>query len=176
MPYNAGATRRRPGGGLLVPALLLGAGLAFWPGVWLYGAHVYDYDDNDGENTYTYHNATTDKDETRHVMCGCAQYAVCGCGDDVNEDLMKDLVGNGSYAALDKDVINVGRYKDKDYFLINGTLPNGTTADSNNDDAVDTQNFYDDRDSAGIGMQSHFETLGLWPVIGSAVVAAVFMA
>ena len=173
VPYPAGAQRRKPNGLLLVPLLLLPAALLFWPGVWLYGAHVYDYGPDD---TFTYHNATTDEEETRRVKCACAQYAVCGCGDEVNDDLLRDLVGNGSYAALDKSVINVGRDNGETFLLINATLANGTTADSNNDAALEEINRYDDRDSAGMALQSYFETMGLWPVIGSAVVAAVFMA
>jgi hypothetical protein len=176
IPYQSGQQRRRPGGALLVPLLLVGTALVFWPAIW--GAHsiyAYKYDNDDEE--YTYHNATTDKDETRWVMCACDEDAVCGCGDELNKDLMKDLVGNGSYAALDKDVINVGRYEDKDYFFINATLENGTTADSNSDEAVEAMNRYDDRESAaGIAMQAYFQTLGLWPVMGSAVVAAIMMA
>jgi hypothetical protein len=176
IPYQSGQQRRRPGGALLVPLLLVGTALVFWPAIW--GAHsiyAYKYDNDDEE--YTYHNATTDKEETRWVMCACDEDAVCGCGDELNKDLMKDLVGNGSYAALDKDVINVGRYEDKDYFFINATLENGTTADSNSDEAVEAMNRYDDRESAaGIAMQAYFQTLGLWPVMGSAVVAAIMMA
>lgn len=170
VPFPAGAQRRKPSGALLIPALLLPAALLFWPGVWLYGAHVYDYGDDD---TFTYHNVTTDEDETRRVKCACAQYSVCGCGDEVNDDLLRDLVGNGSYAALDKDVINVGRENGVTFLLINATLANGTTADSNNDAALQEINRYDDRDSAGMSL---FESMGVWPVIGSAVVAAVFMA
>jgi hypothetical protein len=145
--------------------LIGGAALAFWPGAWLYGAYTYDFD-----REYTYHNVTTDKDETRPIKCGCAPYNPCGCDepdDDKMDDWLDDLVGNGSYAALNKSVIDVGETRGRKYLLINGTLPNGTTADGPGEDGDD---------SPAIGMRTYAETLGLWPVIAAAVATAVFMA
>jgi hypothetical protein len=84
------------------------------------------------------------------------------------DDWLDDLVGNGSYAALDKDVINVAEYRGRKYFLINGTLENGTTADGPGENSSGG-------DSPAIGMRTYVETLGLWPVIAAAVATAVFM-
>ncbi|KAI9163126.1 hypothetical protein HJFPF1_04725 [Paramyrothecium foliicola] len=167
VPYPAG--RRTRGG---YSPLLLGAGigaLAFWPGVWLYGAYMYDYDD-----TFRYHNVTTDQDETRYVKCACDPYSPCGCDeevDELNQEYLRELVGNGSYAALDKDIVDVARVDGRMTLLINGTLENGTTADG----PAEADGSNDDGDSPAVGLRTYAETLGLWPVMGAAVVAAVFM-
>jgi hypothetical protein len=89
--------------------------------------------------------------------------AECGC--DENNTTMKELIGNGSYDALNKSVINVGNYNGKRSLLVNGTLPNGTTADGP-----------DESSSAGLGlgMKSLVEAAGMWPAV-ACVVAAVFL-
>lgn len=87
---------------------------------------------------------------------------MCSCDD--NKDTLKELVGNGSYAALNKSIINVGDYKNKKTLLINGSLPNGTTADGPNEGA-----------GAGVGMKSLVEAAGMWPAVVF-VLAAVFTA
>lgn len=79
---------------------------------------------------------------------------------------MKELVGNGSYAALNKSIINVGLYKDRKTFLINGTLPNGTTADGP-DEGTDSA-------GVGVGMKSLVEAAGMWPAV-ACVIAAIFL-
>ncbi|KAH7155800.1 hypothetical protein B0J13DRAFT_234335 [Dactylonectria estremocensis] len=155
VPYRAGAVTAFG----IVPFLLVGSAIAFWPGTWHHGAYMYQYD-----NPYRYHNATTNKNETREVICGCAQYSVCGCEENNSTAYYDDLVGNGSYAALNKSVINVARVNGTMSLLINGTLDNGTTA------------IGEDEDSAAPGsMQGLAEALGLWPVV-AAVLATVFLA
>ncbi|KAJ6442614.1 conserved glycine-rich protein [Purpureocillium lavendulum] len=157
-PYTSGG--RSPGAGIL-PFALVGAGaLAFWPGLWLYGAYMYPY-----HYVHHYHNATSDKNETAKVLCGCARYAECGCDENNSTAYYDELLGNGSYGALNKSVVNMGTYKGDKTILINGTLPNGTTADGPDEDA----------ESAGAGMRSLVEAAGFWPAV-AAVVAAVYLA
>jgi hypothetical protein len=126
--------------------------------------YVYDYDDN---ITYTFHNLTTDQEETHRVKCACAQYAVCGCASDIKEEILDEIIGNGSYAALDKDVVVPVRVNGHDYLLNNGTLSNGTTADSNSDEVIEAIN----ETSAGLSIQDIFKTFGLWPVVSAASIA-----
>lgn len=146
--------------------MFLGASaLAFWPGVWLYGAHTYPYghhsrDDDDDGYWYEFHNVTTDDDERREVICACGTYSECSCDkNDEADDYLDELVGNGSYAALNKSIINVARVNGTMTLLINGTLPNGTTAAES---------------AAGESMQTMAQALGFWPAI-AAVGAAVFL-
>ncbi|KAF7558504.1 hypothetical protein G7046_g5652 [Stylonectria norvegica] len=153
-PYRSGG--RSPGG--ILPFVLIGGALAFWPGVWLYGAYMYHY-----PNDYHYHNATTNKNESRPVICGCAQYSVCGCDDNNNTAYYNDLIGDGTYSKLNKSVVNVANVNGTETILINGTLPNDTTAAT------------DDTDSAASsGLQALAEALGFWPAI-AAVAATVFL-
>lgn len=156
-PYAAGG--RSPLG--ILPFALVGvAALAFWPGVWLHGAYMYPY-----SHVHRFYNATTDRNETANVLCGCARFAVCGCDENNSTEYYDDLIGNGSFAALNKSVVNVGEYNGNRTLLINGTLPNGTTADGP-----------DEGTSAapGGGMRSLVEAAGFWPAV-AAVVAAVYL-
>lgn len=147
-----------------MPFVLLGSALAFWPGVWLYGAYMYPY-----SHPYHYHNATTDKDEERNVTCGCAQYAVCGCDQNNDTSYIDDLIGNGSWAALNHSVVTVAEVNGTKTILINGTLPNGTTLqDENASDAGDSDS------AASASMHAMIEALGFWPAV-AAVVATVYM-
>ncbi|KAK5992463.1 hypothetical protein PT974_05868 [Cladobotryum mycophilum] len=154
-PYAAG--RRSPIGGILPFALLGGAALAFWPGVWLYGAYMYPY-----HHPYIFHNNTSNKNETLDVLCGCGTYDVCGCDENNNTAYFDSLIGNGSYDALNKSLVNVAMVNGTNTLLINGTLPNGTTID-------------DPSASAGVGMRTMVEMLGFWPAI-TAVLVTVFLA
>lgn len=81
---------------------------------------------------------------------------------------MKELVGNGTYEALNKSIINVGDYKGRKTFLVNGTLPNGTTADGPDEGSDETA-------STGVGMQSLVNAAGVWPAV-ACVIAAIFLA
>lgn len=127
----------------------------------------YGREDNDSDNTtYTYYNITTDEQEERDILCGCADGADCGC--EPNDDVMEELVGNGSYAALNKTIINVGSENGTDYFLINGTLPEGTELAGQDEDEEDSED-------AGNSMRGLVEALGFWPAT-AAVACAVFLA
>ncbi|GAB0138747.1 hypothetical protein EsDP_00006971 [Epichloe bromicola] len=148
VPYRAAA-------GVGAVALAAGA-LAFWPGTWHHGAYLYP-----NRNDYSFYNSTTQREERLPVVCGCAKYEVCGCKE--NPTTLKELVGNGTYQALNKSLINVGDYKGRKTLLVNGTLPNGTTADG------------PDQQGSGVGMKSLAEAAGLWPV-WACVLTAIFLA
>jgi len=156
-PYKAGGSR----GGLAAPLLLGGAALAFWPGLWLGSAYAYNY-----PHHYQYHNETTDEDESKPVICGCAEDSVCSCEE--NNSTLKELVGDGSYDGLNKSVIDVAKVNGTTYILVNGTLPPGTTLK----DEANNQDQANDDDSAA--MRVMVETLGLWPAV-AAVAAAVYL-
>ena len=151
-PYRSG--KKSPLG--IAPFFLLGAGLAFWPGVWLYGAYLYDYDE-----PYRFHNASSGEDESRDVVCGCGHFAVCGCDDNKNTTFLDELIGDGTYSKLNKSVVNVANVNGTTKILINGTLPNGTTVDS-----ADS--------AAGRSMRNVVEFIGYWPAFAT-VIAAVFL-
>jgi len=152
-PYKAGT--RSPSG--IVPLALVGAAaLAFWPGVWLWGAYQYHY-----PNHYHFHNDTANNDEDLPVICACDPYNPCGC--DANNDTayIQDLVGNGDYKSLNQSLVTVAEVDGQKTILINGTLPNGTEAPVPADES---------------GARSVvIEALGFWPM-AAAVVVAVFMA
>lgn len=124
------------------------AALAFWPGLWPHGANVYPY-----SHLHRFHNATTNKNETAKVLCGCAKFAVCACDENNSTAFYNQLIGNGSYAALNKSVINVGQYRGSKTLFINGTLPNGTTADGP-----------DESSAAGSGGKTLALASSYWPL------------
>lgn len=49
---------------------------------------------------------------------------------------MNSIVGNGSYAALNKSLVTVSQVNGTRNLVINGTLPNGTTAPGGTDDSA----------------------------------------
>jgi hypothetical protein len=166
-PYRAGGTSR---GGIAPYALLGGAALAFWPGLWLSSAYLYSY-----PHAYRYHNDTTDEDEEKEVLCGCAEDAVCSC--DENNSTLRELVGDGTYEGLNKSVINVATENGTEYLLINGSLPTGTTvknesAEEQSDDEGDDDD--NDSDDAAGSLRGLLEALGFWPA-AAAVLCTVWL-
>ncbi|KAG6002344.1 hypothetical protein E4U21_003162 [Claviceps maximensis] len=157
-PFRSGASPARSGLGTAAGAgvLAFGAGaLLFWPGTWHHGANLYPHRDD-----FSFYNSTTHQTERLPVVCGCAQYEECGCEE--NESALKELVGNGTYEALNKSIINVGDYQGRKTLLVNGTLPNGTTADG--------------PDSHGSGMTSLTETAGIWSLAAGVLGAVLLVA
>ncbi|KAK3310252.1 uncharacterized protein B0T15DRAFT_30991 [Chaetomium strumarium] len=155
VPYRSGS--RSPTG--LLPVFFFAGALAFWPGLWLYGAHLYHYN-----HPYSFYNQSANRNETKPVTCACDPYLECGCDDTGDNQHLNDLVGNGSYAALNKSVINVADVNGTSTILLNGTLPNGTTAAGGTEDP-----------NAGNGLRALLQHAGLWPVIAT-VCAIVFTA
>jgi len=68
------------------------------------------------------------------VTCLCQEYQVCGCDENDDQMYLKDLVGNGSYAALNKTLVTVSDVNGTQTLVLNGSLPNGTTAPGGSDD------------------------------------------
>jgi hypothetical protein len=153
VPYTAG--RSSPKG--LATAGFLGVGaLAFFPGLWLYGAYLYPYSHN-----YNFYNSTARTNQTKPVRCLCQQYSECGCDDNDDPSYLSGVVGNGSQAALNQTLVRVANVNGTDTIFLNGTLPNGTTASGGTASA----------NAAGV---KGVETMG-WLVVGGAVAVAMSM-
>lgn len=161
VPYQAGA--RSPLG--IAPFFLIGAALAFWPIVFLHGAYIYPF-----SHPYTYFNVTTGQNETKPVNCLCAAFQVCGCDDNEDPAWISSLIGDGSYAQLNKTLINPVLINGTSSIFIDGTLPNGTTAPGGTEDPLLPPST-----NAGAGMGRILEAVGFWPVV-AAVAVMVFAA
>jgi hypothetical protein len=142
----------------IAPFFFVGATLAFWPGVWLYGAHTYPYTER-----HNFYNTTAAQNQSKPILCGCDPYQPCGCDDPEDVTFLNEVVGNGNYAALNKTLINVADVNGTSTILLNGTLPNGTTADGG-----------PDFDNAGAGTRMLLEAAGFWPMVALAC-ATVFL-
>lgn len=118
-PYAAGT--KSPLG--ITPFLLPAAALAFFPGVWLYGAYAYPY-----HTPYYYMDEQNHKNESLPVVCLCQQYQECGCEDNNNSTYYESLF-NGT-EPKNTSVTRVVDVNGTEKIYINGTLANGTTADT----------------------------------------------
>lgn len=116
---------------------------------------------------YRFHNHTTDKNETKPVICACDPYNPCSCDENSNSTYMNDVIGDGNYNTLNKSVVNVAEVNGTDTILINGTLPNGTTADGGTEDPNGDSN------AAG-SLHTMICAIGFWPVLVT-VLATVFL-
>lgn len=143
-----------------MPLLVGGAAFALYPhyGLYPYGAYAYPYSHPYGfynrtarrNNTNT---TTTRRDsiyeminlrqtsedaganETKPVTCLCAMYAVCGCDDDGNSTFLDSIIGDGTYSSLNLSLVDVADINGTSTIVLNGTLPNGTTASGGTEDA-----------------------------------------
>lgn len=136
VPYSAGA---RTGRGLSPGLLLLPVvALALLPGLWLYSVYPYYYTSPWRYVNQTYQDAQNRAqraiNETKPVICLCQEYSVCGCEENNDANYIQSILGNGSYAALNKTLVNVADVNGTSTIIINGTLPNGTTAAGGSDD------------------------------------------
>ncbi|RYP53631.1 hypothetical protein DL768_001411 [Monosporascus sp. mg162] len=156
VPYRAGTNS--PGG--IAPYFVAGAGLGFLGGAYLTGGAYYMYPYH---NQYYYHNATTDRNETKPVVCACQENGVCSCDDNGDQEYFNSIIGDGSYEGLNRSVVDVVRNEtdDRTYVYINGSLPNGTTADGGTEDP-----------SAGAGLQALARVAGWWSFVTTALVLA----
>jgi hypothetical protein len=120
VPFKAG--KKSPSGiqPYFIPRPIL---LVAFPGAWLYGAYAYDY-----QITFMNQSAKNPFKQNRDVSCLCQQYQVCGCDDNQNAAYIKDIVGDGNLKKLNHSLVTVGELKGQTRLLLNGTLPNGTTA------------------------------------------------
>ena len=149
-PYKAGGST--PSG--IAPVFFVAGALAFWPGVWLYGAHRYHF-----ERPYTFYNSTTQRNESKPVDCACSPRGDCGCDENPDKQYLDSLIGDGSYAGLNKSLINVADVNGKSTILLNGTLPEGTADAFNN---------------GGDGLRELARYAGWWPL--AATVCAIAFA
>jgi hypothetical protein len=119
-PYTAG--RRSPAG--IFPFLLPVAALSIFPGLWLYDAYAYPYG-----SPYNFRNETdSNRNTTIPVTCLCQEYSVCGCDQNENSTYLDTIIGNGSESDMDPTVSRISVVNGTKTLVINGTLPNGTTA------------------------------------------------
>ena len=157
-PYGAGG--RSPLG--LTPFLLPIAALSIFPGLWLYGAYAYNFN-----NPYYYRNDTSNETVPLPVSCLCEQYSSCGCDDNNDNEYLTSVLPNGTAeSALNKTLVQIQNVNGTRTVVLNGTLPNGTTApdgsSSMSGSASSLPNF----------KQVVLETAGLW-VMGLTVFATV---
>ncbi|KAI9753572.1 MAG: hypothetical protein M4579_005090 [Chaenotheca gracillima] len=155
-PYTAGG--RSPAG--LTPFLLPVAALGVFPGLWLYGAYSYHY-----SNGYNYRNNTARRNETLPVQCLCQQYSVCGCDDDKNMTSLNALFKDPDH--LNASLVRVGDVNGTRTIVLNGTLPNGTTASG----GTDPSSADEDTSSA---TRFVLESAGWW-VSAAAVASIIFL-
>jgi len=153
VPYTAG---QRSSKGLPAAAFLGVGALAFFPGLWLYGAYLYPYSHN-----YSFYNASARSNQTKPVRCLCQQYSVCGCDDNNDQTFLGGVIGNGTQAAVNQSLVRVANVNGTDTIFLNGTLPNGTTASGGSANP----------NTAGI---KGVETMG-WCVVGGAIAIAMSM-
>jgi len=84
---------------------------------------------------WTFYNSTAGANQTKPVNCLCEEYQECGCDDNSNSTFQSDVLGDGSYNNLNKSLVTVDDVNGTSTILINGTLPNGTTASGGTDSA-----------------------------------------
>lgn len=119
-------------------------------GIGLHSAYAYDY-----PHPYTYHNNTANQNNTLPVECVCAQYSECGCDNNTDTSYIDSVANNASVAT-------VSEVNGTKTLVINGTLPNGTTASGGTDSA------------AGSLRQGLLEGSGWW-VVAAGVVYTVWL-
>lgn len=155
MPYRAGAVSTLG----IAPLFFVGAAsLAFWPGIWYHPVYLYPYG-----NSWTFHNETTNANETKPVKCGCDAYQECGCDDNNSTDYVNSVLGTGAYSQLNQSLVTVATVNGTDTILLNGTLPNGTTASGGTESA-----------SAGVGMRRLAEMAGWWPAAATVLAIVLY--
>jgi hypothetical protein len=151
--------------------------LLIMPGLWYHSTYPYYYnnpyrfynqsatdddDDNNNDRRALWTRQTQGRNESLPVMCVCEEDFVCGCDENDDQQYLNDLVGNGSYAALNKTLVTVSQVNGTRTLVLNGTLEKGTTAPGGSDE-----------DSAAINLKVG-KYLGYYAV-GMMVLAGVFM-
>ena len=157
VPYPAGGS---PPGRTLTSYPVNSRGLAFYPGYWPYGGYYYPY-----AYAHSYRNNTSKKDEKREIICVCAMYSVCACDDIDEKDFYDELIKDGDWKKLNKSMVDVSKVNGTTKIVINGTLPNGTTVPTDDEDLYE---MYLN------GAVSIAKAMGFWPVV-AAVLATVLL-
>ncbi|KAI5803448.1 hypothetical protein DFH27DRAFT_610496 [Peziza echinospora] len=131
-PYKSGGKSKSGISPFLLPLAILPA---LFIGAWAFAVFSYPW-----SNPLIYNNLANDLNIpaiynltnpiTLPVICLCEEYAVCGCDETHDDAFAKGILldaladgGNGSVA-------QIRMYEGKYTLVINGTLPNGTTAAS----------------------------------------------
>jgi len=148
VPYKAGG--KSPSG--LVPVALV-AGIGVGAAFWVAGSYMYHYN-----APYRFYNQSSRQNETKPIDCGCLPELVCGCDENNDPQYLSDIVGNGTN--LNATLVSVATVDGVQRIIINGTLPEGTTAAGGDD-------------SAGAGMRVLLQSAGFWPVV--AIVSAMVL-
>jgi hypothetical protein len=167
VPYSAGSKTPKGlvAGALIAPVAIL----AIMPGIWLYSVYPYHFN-----NPYRFYNRTANgtrtttrsllsrqdvggANETLPVTCLCQEFAVCGCDENTDQSYIDELIGNGSYAALNKTLVTVSDVNGTKTLVLNGSLPTGTTAPGGQDDAGA---------QLGVGKYAGYWAMGLVVVYG----------
>jgi hypothetical protein len=139
------------------------AALSAYPGHWPYGfynypyAHPYGFYNRTGRRNRTatstsssatatptvggrsfqlYERQEEGAQELKPVQCLCDPYLVCGCDDPGDTTFLDSLIGDGTYANLNQSVVTVADINGNSTIILNGTLPNGTTASGGTEDAI----------------------------------------
>ncbi|KAF2033152.1 hypothetical protein EK21DRAFT_109288 [Setomelanomma holmii] len=171
VPYQAGSRTPK---GLVAGALIAPiAILAIMPGLWLYSVYPYYYNNpyrfynrtatnhtntnNDARSLLALRQEATGANQTLPVVCLCQDFAVCGCDENTDQQYISDLVGDGDYSKLNKSLITVSDVNGTRTLVLNGSLPNGTTAPGGVDDAAA---------SLAIGKYSGYWAMGLIVLYG----------
>lgn len=159
-PYSAGVASPRGISPLYFAAPALGLGFA--GGLWAYGAYSYPY-----HNPYVFHNASRNgtNNESIPVQCWCPRYSECGCDDNEDQNYLNGIVGNGTIT--NTTLAKVQNLNGTDTLVIDGTLPNGTTAPGGSDDGVTTV-------SGAVKLGGPGEFSGWWMML-STVVAIIYL-
>lgn len=175
VPYKAGS--RTPKGliaGAVITPLVL---LSIMPGLWLYNTYPYYYnnpyrfynqsarsnDDNNNNNNNTSRRGlrarqSTGQNQTLPVMCLCQEFSSCGCDENDDQGYLDDLIGNGSYAALNKTLVTVSDVNGTRTLVLNGSLPNDTTTSS---DATASSGQKALANSLDVGKHTGYWAIGL---------------
>ena len=100
--------------------------------------------------------------ETKPVTCLCAMYAVCGCDDNDDTTFLDSLIGDGDYRKLNSTLVQVADINGTSTIVLNGTLPNGTTAAGGTEDSGEEE----DSSSGSVENNSYMlHTSGYWVMI-----------
>jgi hypothetical protein len=164
VPYKSGG--RSPKG--MVPLFAGVAFLAVFPGLWLSGAYLYNY-----HNPYRFYNQTSEQDESKAVTCACEPELPCACEENEDNKHIDELVGNGSYSALNHSLITVANIDGTETIVINGTLPSGTTAAGGTDEPGSGDGGSGDTNAGNGGLRALLQHAGWWPA--AAAVAAIVL-
>lgn len=111
---------------------------------------------------WNYRNSSSNQNETKPVLCGCDAYQECGCDNNSNQTYIDSVIGNGSLASLNQSLVTVSKVNGTDTILLNGTLPNGTTASGGTDSA-----------NAGAGYKDLLQHAGWWPMVATGAAIAL---